>query len=188
MSHRVLTRESRNAALSMNQNRFEERYRDTPAILAGYSMGGDAAIRAGRTSDGSRWDLRIVLGARVDDADFVGLIEKAAANSEAVIILGIIGDNEMANDQGLEWLGGFFGDRSHEGIVASIEAVYGTMEAFYDAHPNVVVEAAPRTPHGGGGEAPSTIDAVEVGLGELVGRGVLESTALAEPPVIRGSE
>jgi RHS repeat-associated protein len=142
----------------------------SPRILAGFSMGGDAALRVGRPmvpEANARWDLRVVAGARVD-GDFVSLLEAAAANSDRVIVIGIRGDDNMANDGPAQVVGGMFGERSYDAIVRAVTAAYGSLEAFYEAHPNVAIgSTATAIAHGGGGNHPEMQQAVRAAFAVL---------------------
>ena len=154
--------------------KLAEKYVHTagPKILAGFSMGGDASLRAGGPQGGGKWDLRVISGARVDyeGEDFVSLLEKAARTSDKVVVVALRGDKDMANDSLIpEWLGKKFGDRSYKSTVSAITDRYGSMEAFYKKHSNVTIQAADGA-HSGGGNRASTIDAVTRGFKELEGR------------------
>jgi hypothetical protein len=141
-----------------------------PKILAGFSIGGDAALRTGRPRFGGQWDLRVVVGARVDNPgeDFVGLLEKAGRTSERVVVVGFHGDNELIADgpTAHKVAGEFFGNRSYEGMVAAIEERYGSLQEFYKQNPNIVIEGA-FSEHAGGGNNQATLDAVTRGYEEL---------------------
>ena len=140
-----------------------------PRILAGYSIGGDAALGAGASDGGKNWDLGVAAGARVD-SDFMSKVEAAAKNSNMLILVGIRGDKDMANESGVPgWIGRRFGDRSYEAIVAAISAKHGSLAAFYKAFPNVSVQASSGA-HGGGGNRPATQEAVRNGFKELQAR------------------
>lgn len=122
----------------------------SPRIIAGFSIGGDAALEAGKPQGGGNWDLRVVAGARVG-SDFISQIEAAAGNSDLLVIVGIEGDNNMANDG---WFnrntaGGQFGDRSYEGILDAIDNEYGSLEQFYERFPNASIQSSTGA-HGGG--------------------------------------
>jgi hypothetical protein len=133
-------------------------------------MGGDAALRAGGPQGGGKWDLRVVVGARVDNINLVEKIKAAAETSERMVIVGLRGDVNMRNDPKVPGdLGKAFGDRSYETIVNKIESQFGSLDKFYEKYPNVVVEAAEGA-HGGGGNRQSTLDAVTRGVEELSAR------------------
>ena len=158
-------------------------------ILAGYSVGGDAALKAGgpeRSGGGEptsrtcsvpatkleKWDLRVVAGARVDE-QFLDRLERAATSSKMMVVVGIRGDVDLANDQmWMKPVGPAFGDRSYEGIVRAIEHRYGSMEKFQEKFSNVSVQAA-EGEHSGGGNRQSTLDAITRGVTEIRARQAL---------------
>jgi hypothetical protein len=125
-----------------------------------------------------------VAGARVTD-DFVDLLIDAARTSERVVVVGILGDDEMLNDGPAMVLGPFFGPRSYHAITTAIEARFGTMEAFYEAHPNVAVGSTdePIT-HAHAGNSQGLNDAVRRTFGVLEDRREAPSCAPEEaaPP------
>lgn len=147
----------------------QHQHKASPKILAGFSVGGDAALRAGAPRDGGTWNLRVVAGAKIV-TNFVELVERAAATSDMMILVGIRGDTNLKNDAGVPgFVGNRFGDRSYEGMVSAIESRYGSLEGFYTAFPNVSIQAAEGA-HGGGGNRESTLDAVSKGFQELWNR------------------
>lgn len=142
----------------------------TPRILAGYSMGGDAALRASGPLGGGNWDLRVITGARVDE-DFVDLLERAANTSDRVIVVNIRGDDNLANDIPGDALDApQFGPRSYEAVAAAIVQRYGSVEAFYEAHPNVIIEGTRPRMHMGGGNSPELNDAIRRAFHRLEAR------------------
>ncbi len=138
----------------------------TPRILAGFSMGGDAALHTRGPAGGGKWDLRVIAGARVGN-NFVSALERAARTSDRVIVAAIRGDAYMANDGAASVFGGAFGDRSYEAVVRAIEADYGSLERFYESHRNVVIEEIQFRPHGGGGNSWEMQRAVQRGYRAL---------------------
>ncbi|MEN9577196.1 MAG: hypothetical protein RJA70_205 [Pseudomonadota bacterium] len=161
--------------------RYAEQYQHTPApehrpygeaprALAGFSIGGDAALQAGGPKGGGKWDYRIVVGSRTD-GNFVDNLVNAAATSERLVYVGVKGDVNLQNDFAAGLLLGKsdmarFGDRSYETAVASIEKRFGSMSNFYKAHPNVSVMGVSGE-HGGAAERPETHNAIKVGLDQV---------------------
>jgi len=149
------------------------------------SIGGDAALKTGLAEGGKKWDLRVVVAARVD-SDYVSLVEAAAKNSRKLVLVGIKGDVNLANDlpsmpgqdnkyigrasravqEAMEARGKEFGDRSYESMTKAIEAKYGTLDNFYKAYPNVSIQASTGT-HGGGGDRDVTQDAIRAGVQQI---------------------
>ena len=140
-----------------------------PKILAGYSIGGDAALRARGPEGGGKWNYRIVTGCRTD-GDFVDRLVAAANNSERVVYVGIRGDVNLQNDPIFrKALGGAaqqFGDRSFETAIHNIEQRFGSVQDFYKAHPNVALVATDGS-HAGAAERPETHAAIGQGLDQV---------------------
>ena len=111
--------------------------------------------------------MRQVAGARVG-ADFMSDVENASKNSGKLVIVGMRGDKNLANDSRLlaHTIGSQFGDRSYEAIVGAIQGKYGSLEKFYEKFPNVSVQPAAGA-HGGGGNRPSTQEAITRGVEEI---------------------
>jgi RHS repeat-associated protein len=136
---------------------YEHKSKGDPKILAGYSVGGDAALLAGVPHGGGKWDLRVVAGAKVTP-DMLDKIVKAAETSEAVIVVNLKGDKSI-----------FTGERSYEKLNSLIKEKYGTLQKFYQKFPNVSIQPAEGA-HIGGGNRESTLKAVEKGYREILNR------------------
>ncbi|OOS02734.1 hypothetical protein SAMN02745664_1421, partial [Moraxella cuniculi DSM 21768] len=145
-----------------------------PKVLAGYSVGGDAALRAGSPFGGGKWDLRVIAGARVntsDGVDFVERLEINSGNSKRVIVVGIVGDINLANDGVPSVIGAPFGDRSYEAIVRAINRRHGSLNNFYAKFPNVIIQPSFGA-HGGGGNSQEMQKAIIEGYKRLNARGI----------------
>jgi RHS repeat-associated protein len=139
-----------------------------PRVLLGYSLGGDAALLAGRSAGGGNWNLRAIIGAEVNER-FVDNLLRASETSERIIVVGISGDDAMRNDP--EWLQNIsselVGQRSYESIVSAIEERFGSMEEFRHTHPNIAIERSEAVPHAGGASTPEVLDALRRGYESL---------------------
>jgi hypothetical protein len=62
------------------------------------------------------------------------------------------------------------GPRSYANWQRMIEFRYGSMDAFYEAHPNVIVAEAPRMPHAGGTADDRLYETVREAYSELSAR------------------
>ncbi len=136
--------------------------------LAGFSIGGDAAVLAtgnngsGPNIDGnqlnSKWDNVVVAGARVEL--ILDNLQGMSNHNSKTTIIALSGDNVLPG----------FGERSYENLVRGIEMQYGSMDKFQKAFPNISIQESSVdnwTNHGGGGNSIRTQEAILNGDNEL---------------------
>ncbi|MGH1467124.1 MAG: hypothetical protein ACRBBQ_17355 [Cognatishimia sp.] len=141
-------------------------------VLVGYSIGGDAANQSGKPQGGTKWDAKVVTGARVD-GDFLNSLAASARNSNMVVVVSIKGDKKLANDGSVASAvaGRFFGDRSYEGLIDKINKEYGSVKSFTDGYSNVSIVGADRIPHAGAGNSSQLSTAVHTSFQSLLNGG-----------------
>ena len=127
-------------------------------------------MQAGKSEGGKNWNMRVVVGAKIGE-DFMSRVEAAAKNSDKLVLVGMKGDKNLANDWAIlrETIGGSFGDRSYEEMVGAVESKYGSLEKFYKQFPNVSIQASEGA-HTGGGNRPATQEAIRRGVEEIESR------------------
>ena len=153
---------------------------NSPKVVAGYSVGGDAALRVGSPNGGGKWDLRVIAGARIDNVDFVNKLIQASQNSKKVIVINIVGDRNLSNDIRIanndiypitSSFGSQFGDRSYLALEQAINSQFGSIKNFETKYPNISIQPS-FGPHGGGGNAVDTQNALIKGFTQLSNRGI----------------